>query len=135
MRKSLSVFALSVCLSLPALVHAAVVDVFIATGQSNAVWPWDGENQVGTFQFGAGVQDALDASGLFSDPTVVIAGVPGQEIAAWYNDSGANGLYNTEFFDTTSVGTGALEAKIAETEATIQDLQVCYCSDFCNCAS
>ncbi len=114
MRKSLSVFALFVCLSLQALVHAAVVDVFVATGQSNAAWPWDSENQVGTFQFGVGVQDALDASGLFSNPTVVIGGVPGQEIAAWYNDSGANGLYNTEFFDTTAVGTGALEAKIAE---------------------
>ena len=114
LKKPVFVYALSLLLSLQALVHGAVVDVFIATGQSNAVWPWDSENQVGTFQFGAGVQDALDASGLFSNPTVVIAGVPGQEIAAWYNDSGANGLYNTEFFDTTTVGTGALEAKISE---------------------
>ena len=26
-----------------------IIDVFMATGQSNAAWPWDSVNSVGTF--------------------------------------------------------------------------------------
>ncbi|VGO17699.1 hypothetical protein PDESU_06301 [Pontiella desulfatans] len=90
-----------------------VVDLFIATGQSNAYWPL-GTNSTGTYQFGYGVQDALDASGLFLNPAVVIDGAPGQEIAAWHTGTAPNGLYNQQFFDTTGVSTGKLEAAILQ---------------------
>ena len=112
MRNSASSLALSLTLSFQALAQGEFVDVFIATGQSNAYWPPTMDLSAGTYQFGHGVEDALVASGLFSNPTVVIAGVPGQEIAAWHNDVGPTGLYNQEFFDTTNVSTGLLEAQI-----------------------
>ena len=52
-----------------------IVDVFIATGQSNAAYPlYDGEEN--KFGFGRGIQVALTESGLFSNPTVVLAGEP-----------------------------------------------------------
>ena len=61
--------------------QAAVVDVFIATGQSNAYWPvGPAPTYEGSYDFGKGVQDALTASGLFSNPTVVLDGQPGIEI-------------------------------------------------------
>ena len=116
MKKITFTAALSLLLGLQALLQGAYVDVFIATGQSNAYWPVnrDGEVVTGTYQFGNGVQDALVASGLFSNPVVVIDGQPGQAIAAWYDDSGPVWLYDTQFFDTENNGTGKLETKINE---------------------
>ncbi len=93
--------------------NAATVDVFIATGQSNAYWPINPDHS-GTYQFGHGVQDALTASGLFSNPTVVIDGQPGMEINHWYGDTGPNWLYEKQFFGTYQGSTAALEAKIDE---------------------
>jgi len=116
MKKITFTAALSLLLGLQTLLQGAYVDVFIATGQSNAYWPVnrDGEVVTGTYQFGHGVQDALVASGLFSNPVVVIDGQPGQAIAAWYDDSGPVWLYDTQFFDTENNGTGKLETKINE---------------------
>ncbi|WP_083913005.1 sialate O-acetylesterase [Rubritalea marina] len=93
-----------------------IVDLFIATGQSNAAWPWDSVNQVGTFQFGAGVQAALTASGRFTNPTVVIQGEPGMAIENWFKDGAPQWAYQKNFFGTYQGGTAALEAKIAELE-------------------
>jgi len=93
--------------------HAATVDVFIATGQSNAYWPVNPDHS-GTYQFGHGVQDALTASGLFSNPTVVIDGQPGMEINHWYGDTGPNWLYEKQFFGSYQGSTAALEAKVSE---------------------
>ena len=94
-----------------------IVDLFIATGQSNAAWPWDSENQVGTFQFGAGVQAALTASGRFSNPTVVSQGEPGMPIDQWWQSGAPQWAYQKNFFGTYQSQTAALEAKIAEIEA------------------
>ena len=118
MKKSLSALTYLVFFSFQSLLQAAIVDVFVATGQSNAYWPpsnplWyeDIENS-GTYQFGHGVQDSLIASGLFSNPTVVIDGAPGQPVAAWwYEVGGPNVLYRMQFFDATNPGSGRLEAK------------------------
>ena len=93
-----------------------IVDLFIATGQSNAAWPWDSVNQVGTFQFGAGVQAALTASGRFSNPTVVSQGEPGMAIENWFKDGAPQWAYTKNFFGTYQSTTAALEAKIAELE-------------------
>jgi hypothetical protein len=83
LRKPIAAFVLSTLLSSQALVQAAVVDVFIATGQSNAFYPNDQgvENYYG---FGRGVQAALTASGQFSNPIVVMDGAPGFSIAGWW---------------------------------------------------
>ena len=88
-----------------------IVDVFIATGQSNAVYPMD--NQYG---FGRGIQDALTASGQFSNPTVVMDGDGGRPIAYWWAEfwPGPYTGYDDDFFDTNGSGTGKLEAKINE---------------------
>ena len=78
------------------------VDVFIATGQSNAYWGLNEDNS-GKYEFGQGVQAGLTASGRFSNPTVIIDGVSGQQIAAWYDDSGPAGLYNSVLLPTVAV--------------------------------
>jgi len=93
-----------------------IVDLFIATGQSNAYWPVnrDGEVVTGTYEFGNGVKDALVASGLFSNPAVVIDGQPGQEIAQWYENGTPQWLYQKQFFGTYASTTAGLEAKINE---------------------
>ncbi|MCH2204364.1 MAG: sialate O-acetylesterase [Lentisphaerales bacterium] len=90
-----------------------IVDVFIATGQSNAVYPlYNGEDN--KYAFGRGVQEKLTASGQFSNPTVVLAGEPGRPIAYWWAEfwPGAYNGYDSQFFDINNNGTGKLEAKI-----------------------
>ena len=51
------------------------VDVFMATGQSNAYYPVD-QGADKYYSFGQGVEDVLTASGLFSLPTVVKESAP-----------------------------------------------------------
>jgi uncharacterized repeat protein (TIGR02543 family) len=103
--------------TLPQLGPGDVVDLFVATGQSNAYWPVQDDNS-GTYGFGHGIKDTLVASGRFSFPTVVIDGAPGQAISAWWDESvGPNFFYKDQFFDTVGGGTGKLEAKIAEITA------------------
>lgn len=91
------------------------VDVFIATGQSNAFYP----NHQGSekyYGFGRGVRKALVASRLFSNPVVVMDGSPGHAIGSWWaiHLQGPNVNYDTQFFDTDDSGTGKLEATIKE---------------------
>lgn len=97
--------------------QSAIVDVFIATGQSNAWWG-DNPDDSG-YLFGHGVQDTLIASGQFSNPTVVIQGEPGQSIAGWFDGLGGvigpRWIYDKQFFDSTPLdapGVGSLEAQI-----------------------
>ena len=93
--------------------QAAVVDVFIATGQSNAYWPvGPAPTYEGSYDFGKGVQDALTASGLFSNPTVVLDGQPGIEIAQWHDGTNPQWLYNGQFFNTAGGAAGSLEAQM-----------------------
>ena len=85
------------------------VDVFIATGQSNAAYPlFHGEEN--KFGFGRGVRKALVSSGLFSKPVVVMDGSPGHAIGSWWAHykSGPTKNYDTQFFDTDNNGTGKL---------------------------
>ncbi|EDM29222.1 iduronate-2-sulfatase [Lentisphaera araneosa HTCC2155] len=92
-----------------------LVDVFIATGQSNAAYPlYDGEEN--KFGFGRGIQTKLTESGLFSNPTVVLAGEPSRPIAYWWAEfwPGAYSGYDSNFFDIDNSGEGQLEAKINE---------------------
>jgi|GEM_PF-1191125 len=116
MKKIISTTKLLLLLGFQAFLHGADVDVFIATGQSNAYWPVnrDGEVVTGTYEFGNGVKDALVASGLFSNPAVVIDGQPGQEIAQWYENGTPQWLYQKQFFGTYASTTAGLEAKINE---------------------
>ena len=116
MRKNIFTSVLTLLLGLQGLLYGAYVDVFIATGQSNAYWPvnQDGEVVTGTYQFGHGVQDTLVASGLFSNPVVVIDGQPGMAIAEWYTDGAPEWLYQKQFFGTHEGATAGLEAKINE---------------------
>ena len=99
--------------------QGGIVDVFIATGQSNAYWPVNrvGEQVFGTYQFGYGVQDTLIASGLFSNPVVVIDGQPGQHIASWFYNAQPQWLYQKQFFGTYQNATAGLEATINEITA------------------
>ena len=98
-----------------------IVDIFIATGQSNAYYPTDqgAENFNG---FGRGVRDALASSNLFSNPTVVIDGAPGQPIAYWWAEfispPGPNVTYRNQFFDATGATTGKLEALLNSIKAS-----------------
>ena len=95
-----------------------IVDVFMATGQSNAFYP-NNQGVENYYGFGRGIQAALTASEEFSNPVVVMDSAPGFPIAAWWAEylgtGGAPNLkYDTQFFDTDSDGTGNLEAKINE---------------------
>jgi hypothetical protein len=78
-KSSLAVCLLSLCSA--QFAQSEIADVFIATGQPNAFWGDNPDNS--GYLFGHGVQDALVASGQFSNPVVVIQGEPSQSISGW----------------------------------------------------
>ncbi|EDM29233.1 hypothetical protein LNTAR_22624 [Lentisphaera araneosa HTCC2155] len=92
------------------------VDVFMATGQSNAFWPVDPESSgsEGLYYYGKGVEDVLANSGLFSDPVVVIDGEPGEQISNWHDGSSPQWIYKKQFFGTYDNTTAKLQAKLAQ---------------------
>jgi predicted SnoaL-like aldol condensation-catalyzing enzyme len=103
-----SLIAVSTLFSLTSQIEAAVVDIFISAGQSNA--------NAGSKVFGIGAEEALKKSGVYSNVVVVKTAHSGNAITQWHYKGSLKSNFFIDFFSEfkDKKPMGALEAKIVE---------------------
>lgn len=74
----------------------ALVDVFMATGQSNAGYD--------SFAWGSNIRSEITSSGLYSNPYVITTAHPGEPLNEWMNNGTAGALYQQDFFNSSGTG-------------------------------
>jgi hypothetical protein len=97
------IFAASLVISLPG--KAAIVDIFMTAGQSNA-------GSTNQFVFGNSVEKAIKESGKYSNPIVIKASHGGAAISQWWYKGEAKRWYLEDFFNPSETEDGKLEAAI-----------------------
>jgi hypothetical protein len=91
------IFAASLAISLPG--KAAIVDIFMTAGQSNA-------GSTNQFIFGNSVEKAIKESGKYSNPIVIKASHGGAAISQWWYKGEAKRWYLEDFFNPSETEDG-----------------------------